>query len=187
MASKEALEKEAAMQAERADLRAERDHAREEKSAVEATLASSMQALAIIRAARDEEKLAVMLVRKACVSLVYPTTQADDTEHQLRLGFSGEKTAGLVADGRAMLVTEKCFLASHVEQIILLVSLGLVVSWRKRSTEMHRSKTFNEGVYLLRLQAIEVFPLHGLEDLVSTAVIDVGVVEPGREHDHIMI
>ena len=95
MASKEALEKEAAMQAEmqaeRADLCAERDHAREEKSAVEATLASSMQALAIIRAARDEEKLAVMLVRKACVSLVYPTTQADDTEHQLRLGFSGEK------------------------------------------------------------------------------------------------
>ena len=91
MASKEALEKEAAMQAERADLRAERDHAREEKSAVEATLASSMQALAIIRAARDEEKLAVMLVRKACVSHVYPITQADDTEHQLRLGFSGEK------------------------------------------------------------------------------------------------
>ena len=96
MASKEALEKEAAMQAERADLRAERDHAREEKSAVEATLASSMQALAIIRAARDEEKLAVMLVRKACVSLVCSIRQADDTEHQLRLGFSGEKTAGLV-------------------------------------------------------------------------------------------
>ena len=45
---------------------------------------------------------------------------------------------------------------------------------------MHRTKTFNEGVYLLSLQAIEGFPLHGLEDLVSTAVIDVGVVEPGR-------
>ena len=85
---------------------------------------------------------------------------------------------GLVADGRAMLVTEKCFLASHVVQILLLVSLGLVVSWRKGSTEMHRSKTFNEGIYLLRLQVIEGFPLHGLEHLVSTAVIDVGVVEP---------
>ena len=45
---------------------------------------------------------------------------------------------------------------------------------------MHRTKTFNEGVYSLRLQAIEGFPLHGLEDLVSSAVIDVGVVEPGR-------
>ena len=128
MASKEALEKEAAMQAERADLRAERDHAREEKSAVEATLASSMQALAIIRAARDEEKLAVMLVRKACVSLVCSIRQADDTEHQLRLGFSGEKTAGLVADGRAMLVTDHGFLASHVVQTLLLGTLGPIVS-----------------------------------------------------------
>ena len=121
-----------------------------------------------------------MLVRKACVSLVCSIRQADDTEHQLGLGFSGEKNVGLVADGRAMLVTDHGFLASHVVQILFLVSLGPIVSWRKGSNEMHRTKTFNEGFYLLRLQAIEGFPLHGLEDLVSTAVIDVGVVEPGR-------
>ena len=94
---------------------------------------------------------------------------------------------GLVADGCAMLGTENGFLASHVVQILSLLSLGFLVIRRKGSTEMHRTKSMNESVYLLRLQKIEGFPLHGLEDLVSTAVIDVGVVEPGREHDHIMI
>ena len=85
------------------------------------------------------------------------------------------------------MVTESGFPASHVEQLISFVLLGLVVGGRKGRTEMHRSKSFQERVYLVRLQLIERVPFHGREDLDSAATIDVGVVKPGREHDHIMI
>ena len=85
------------------------------------------------------------------------------------------------------MVTESGFPASHVEQLISFVLLGLVVGGRKGRTEMHRTKSIQEGVYLLRLQLIEAVPIHGMEDLDSADNIDVGVVKPGREHDHIMI